>query len=356
MVSAFTLDTISFTILGVSVGLQNFMDSKAPVLSFQLPRDADYVEVLRCPSNAVIMSSTNAISMAKLPSIIASQSDLLSFYQQNDIFNGAAQTSSCMLVADALNRNSFVDSIAPSGNLVYLLRACVNPVRLTDAEKLSSRNCSLVVAVSPNLNGFVNSQQEDIQENLRMAASYSGKKDAVALRMQYIAAQANAALDKCEKEGHGAQVDKIVRDSWTNLGAAIAETTLDVLDAHFDQLKNGITDWGEQLKAQFLPFSKVNGVAKEWGQNASSTQQALMLLGDIQGYMLTDTLTKITAQSRDFARSCAAYQDLITQMQVAQVDLAAAVLGYAYYRMMAQLAHRGPASGGSGGISTESGK
>lgn len=327
-VSAFSLDDLKFTVLGIAVGLQDFMNAKAPLLSLQIPRDADFVEVLRCKSDVTINTGSESISIVNLAISSLSDEEKAAYYRRNDFFRGASENPNCELVSDALVDSTLVDSLAPSGSYRYLLRACVNPERLIDKDKLTSRNCSRRVAVSPLLESYVNTRREEELNNLRQAQVHAGKLDQLNLRLRFLADSANAALDQCEKTGHKRKVDKIIRDSWVTVGAAVIDTAVEIKTLQLDPGSSGV-------KGILNHYKKVISLKSSLSERGDALRDVLQLIGSTEGYLLANVMKTLASSSEDFERSCAQYKRLFDESQIAVADFATAGLSYQYFKILA---------------------
>ncbi len=326
-VSALSLDDLRFGIVGVAVGLQDFIASQAPTLSFQLPRDADYAEIMRCTNEVIISAGLNQVVLADVSISAMSEAEQASFYRRNDIFRGAAQNQGCLLVADALAQNTFVDLLAPSGDYRYILRACVNPARLTDSDKVSSRNCSLRVAVSSPLKGYVNARLEAQQKNLRLAQSAAGKLDQASIQMRQLASDANNSLDYCENVEHTRKVNKAVRDSWVTLTAAVVDSTVAIKTLQLEPGQAGAV-------AVYRYFTSV--FSTKGGFKVGVFNDILQQVGSAQGFICSAALKQLASSSEDSERSCARYKGFTDQAQVVLEDLATAGISYQYYLLLAK--------------------
>lgn len=173
-VSAFELDDERFLITRFTVGLQNFLNSQTPVLNYDAPLDTDYVEIMRCPANATLTGATSTIHLQDLEISSMSMAEKSNIFRNNDFFQAGIHAG-CVQVTQGSIATTFYDSWAPSGSYRYLVRSCIGPDRLTDTEKLTTRNCSLQVAVSTPLYNYVNSRSDTQKQYLQKANEDSAK-------------------------------------------------------------------------------------------------------------------------------------------------------------------------------------
>lgn len=148
-VSPFELDESEFRIDGVRVLEQEFLKYQTPIITFKIPSKANYIEIIRCPANAAIWGGTHLIK--NVESKANSIEEETKVYQGNNFWIAALKGYGCKVVAEKNLDNYFVDTLAETGKIKYYLRACVNKDRLDMQESGSSRQCSVFVARSNEL-------------------------------------------------------------------------------------------------------------------------------------------------------------------------------------------------------------
>ncbi|MBI2603206.1 MAG: hypothetical protein HYW48_09125 [Deltaproteobacteria bacterium] len=146
MVHAIKLDDIDFRVSGVRVGEQVFLQYKTPVLTYEMPAIADYVEILRCPSDRIIMGGADILEDVERKAMTAEEETRI--FRANNFWEMAVQTSGCILVASSYSDPFLADSFAETGTYFYYLRACINPKRLIGFETFTTTNCSRQVTRS----------------------------------------------------------------------------------------------------------------------------------------------------------------------------------------------------------------
>ena len=323
-VSRFSLDDERFNVVRLAVGFQTFMTSQSPVVSYKLPRDSDYVEILRCRHDAVLNAGPDPISLVDLELSGLSEFEKGQLYRSNDYFKAAEDSNSCELITDGHLGESFIDSFSPSGTFRYLVRSCVTPTRLVDTEKLSSRNCSRRVAISSEVT-HTNTRKEKEQDAFKMTSIYAAKIDATTTAMRALADEANDALTECEERNRQRIIDKKIRDAWITIGSAIIEVGIELVTV----------DPGDVSRLRYYFWGKRGG----WG--IQSTVDRMQLLGALQGYLLADTFIKLAGSAHDMPRSCTRYKRLIDEYGILQVSLTDFGFQYAYYFEVADLARKG---------------
>ncbi|MEZ4742494.1 MAG: hypothetical protein R3B45_08610 [Bdellovibrionota bacterium] len=196
-VSAFQLDEFQFHVGGVRVGLQDYMQSESPAISFFRPELADYVEILRCSKDTIIQSGVYTLKDVELG---ASQiEELTQILRANDFWTVAEQTNGCTLVAsDYSDRELFIDGAAPSGGYRWIVRACVHATRLMTAG-LTTRACTKQISVSPVLENFKNKRIESERLAMEQARMEQNKMDSLGRAIYYKTVEYNNALARCQE-------------------------------------------------------------------------------------------------------------------------------------------------------------
>lgn len=144
----FTTDLHSsrFQVVAPQVAPQACMDHHLPVLSYMLPDDSEFLQILRCNQDLELTASSgqNLTEVLSLPPV-----DLQLEMQATDFFQDALASGQCVMVHHGFKEHSvFYDLTAPSG-VYYLLRACVTAERIRDREVAGIEYCSRWVSRSP---------------------------------------------------------------------------------------------------------------------------------------------------------------------------------------------------------------
>lgn len=197
-VSAFELDDSEFRPNGLRVGKQDFLNYECPVISYFMPKKADYVEILRCQSDAIIRGTFDNLSDVDLGN--ESIDIETTTFQTNKFWEAAASQRTCSLIAtDYTDNNQFMDCATASGSYRYILRACVDTERLRDTELLQdSRNCSRQVALSQPLKDYVNRRSRDAREAIAEMTLNRTRADNLGRQIYGKVLEYNNALIACQ--------------------------------------------------------------------------------------------------------------------------------------------------------------
>ena len=124
-----TLDDSRFFIRRVAVGLQEYLSRTAPYVLFEKPKDADYVQIMRCNSAHV---ENNAPGVDNYSVIQLQTGSGLSTAERNQAYRNndywvtlGSDVTKCQIVNLAVVTEDYLDTWATDGNYRYLLRACV---------------------------------------------------------------------------------------------------------------------------------------------------------------------------------------------------------------------------------------
>lgn len=320
-VSAFTLDDKKFSINQIAIGLQTYVKSQTPVVSYKVPEGADYVEILRCRNDAVLTTGSDPINLVDIELSGRSDAEKAHLYRSNDYFKAGEDNLQCELLTQGYVGKEFFDAFAPSGSFRYMIRACVTPSRLIDQEGFSRRNCSRRVGFSALLADYKNSRQKKEQDSLRLASIYASKMGTSTATMKFLAEGANAAINECEEREHQRLVEKKVRDAWITIAASVIETSFEITTLR--STNKGL--YGKLTKA-----SKAKGKV--------SFLDVAQLIGATQGATLSETFIQIAGSSHDMPRSCATYKKIIDNYLIMEEALGQYSFKYLYYMEIAEIA------------------
>ncbi len=284
-VSAYTLDDSKFTVGKFAVGLKDYLDSQSPFLSYEFPKDSDYVEIIRCEQGVAISSGINTVPLKEMELSNKSEAELDAYFRSSNIFEEATNIKSCELLTQGSHESDFVDSFAPSGSFIWLIRACVSPERLLFKEKLSARNCSKRVTISSTLQDYTSKRSEKEKEALRHVSYYSSLMDRNAASIRAVALDFNQSLDECEKKEHRRAVSVAKKDAVIKLVAAGIEIAIGMKNWQRKQLANG-------KKMGYLQHARTNKM------------DGFQILVDMAGFITGPILTNLFTMSSDMPRSC----------------------------------------------------
>ncbi len=158
-VNPMRLDLPDFRVNGIRVGIQPFILYDTPIISYQLPSLADYIQILRCPSNRVIDGGANILQYVEDKANAEEENRI---FQANEFWQAALKTPFCELVGDSFSDPFFRDPSAPTGKYFYYIRACVDPVRLEKSDAFGTNNCSRQVTRSVEFSFTSKRRQTDL--------------------------------------------------------------------------------------------------------------------------------------------------------------------------------------------------
>ena len=306
-VSAFTLDEQPFHVAGVRVGLQDYMSSDSPAVSFIRPDMADYVQILRCSKDAIITVGGQTIESVELGT--SQSEEQTRIWQGNDFWAAAEQSNGCALIAtEYADKQILIDGYAPSGGFRWVMRACVSPTRLADTQALSTRNCSRQLAVSPVLEDFKNKRQEIERLAIEEALKERDKMDGIGIAVYYQTVAYNNALSECQltEEDRATGVRK-KRAIGTIVGQGVG-LAASLYAGGAGQGAGGSFSWAQGAQSAWSAGSQAGGS----GFGGS--------LGSNLGASINDLFT----HSADFARSCTTAKKLENEGAIMASQLKAA--------------------------------
>lgn len=223
------LDSSLFYPLGLVVGLETYLDAKSPILSYAIPKQADYMEIIRCDNKTVIETGVESISIQNLSTSSLPQSQKDALYRGNDYFNLALINKDCTQLSLATTDATFSDTFAHSGNWFYLVHACVNPTRMMNVGQSSNRNCSRQVAISAPLLDYVNARDDKINNALEKENIATSSIMSISQKICESAEQYAKALDTCATTEQERAEAKKKRDALAQLIGSGIELGIAVL-------------------------------------------------------------------------------------------------------------------------------
>ena len=295
-VSRFELDSGDLSLTGARWGKQDFMNSESPVVFWELPEKADYVELLRCDADASLRDKVD-LTQVRIGSV--SKTEESRIMQENDFWTAAVNSKKCVLITQGgVSGQNFTDNAARSGSYRYVLRSCVAPERLTDTEQLNNRNCSKQVAVTNELRNYYNARKQQEIEALEAAIKRQGMIDAQGRSFYYMSVDYNNLLAKCDKRNADAQARRIKKQALSQvLGMGVSFGSQMLLVNSPDAtgaMREGSMSWSELGKHVYNNQDQISGVGTQWGQ--------------VFNQLLTST--------SDFERSCNGAMELQSKMGI----------------------------------------
>lgn len=320
-ISRFEIDDPSFNIYGIAVGFKDFMNSQSPHLTYKLPKEADYTEIIRCRADANIKTATSVVALEDIALNYSSVSDKAAEFRKNDFFRAAEETKGCEVISLGTIGSEYLDSYASSGTYRYLIRACVAKERLIDVEKLTTRACSQQVGVSDEWT-YTNTRKEQEQQALRKRYVYESQLDNVFWNMRLLAEDFIAELNYCEERERKRAIDTKIKEAWVTLAATAADVAIEFKTAQAEQ-----------------PGFK--GLIMHYGQPWKNKMDTFQLIAAMGGLSFRDMFINLSASSSDMPRSCARLQSLQMNMQAHLSSLSETVQWMMYWANVAETAAQG---------------
>lgn len=299
-VSAILLDEPKFKVNGAQVGLQDYLNYETPVISYLLPLQADYVEILRCLGTVSLKSEDGTLT--NLEAGASSVDQLTDILKNTNFWKQAEDSGGCTLVASEFDLSLvYHDETAPSETVYYLMRACVEPVRLADSKFTGKRNCSHQVGVTARLENYTNKRDEKTISVLSEAEAEKRKMDALGRQIYMMTVDLNNALFKCEKEETERRIRVQRRAAITNvIGAGLS--------------------FGASIYA-----ASINMTAKQVFKQVWEGRNKIAGGGANIGGVLMD----LTSQPDDFPKSCVEQKKLVASIFAVSKDFKLAHQKYA---------------------------
>lgn len=199
LLDASEIDSVSMALVGLGVNLADTTHGQLPVVSYILPKLADFAQLIRCPSDA---------SLGDLLKADLGQPDpakALQRFVANDYWRTALDNPFCSLITESFSKGgqaSFVDEFAATGSYRYLARACVSASRVKDKSSGDSvKECSIWVAFSPELANYRNTRESEQAAAAEDIRKVRDRADALGRKIHDLAGRAQAQLAECSKAG-----------------------------------------------------------------------------------------------------------------------------------------------------------
>ncbi|MEY4065775.1 MAG: hypothetical protein RIR26_1983 [Pseudomonadota bacterium] len=168
---------------------------KFPVVSFSMPEQADYVQILRCRADA----NLGELGNIEIGASNSKQADAM--FQNVDFWQRISSNMFCAYITTGSSNDQIIDFYANSGDYVYVGRACVEKSRLnsTDPDVLAN-TCSRQVAKSKEYPRYVNLEKSMTIESKEKLRVQRDKVDALGRELVYMAKLADQQVSGCEKK------------------------------------------------------------------------------------------------------------------------------------------------------------
>ncbi len=321
LISAFDLDDSPFMAQQVVVGMEAFFDTSVPTLNWKLPKNADYVEILRCWTG-VDFSAAGTSTLSPRDVTLGSMTLLekTAYFRSHKIWDVAQkQEAKCTLISDGATGTNFADSFAPSTDrtspetmtFFYLLRTCVNPSRLTDQDKLSSRNCSQQVAVTGDITDFKSKYTDELREARREDALAQNAVEVHAAEIRYESLATVAAYDHCADVEKQRAIDTAVRNAFIQVVAAMAEVVIELKSIR-ETLEEGDSKGLKGILKSYFGMTKSTAGVTGKATVVMNWSQLSMAL---EGYLFTGPLQSIFSVASSMPRTCYEGYEHSTKLQ-----------------------------------------
>lgn len=287
------LDSAAMRLNMTGVQKYEFGKHSFPVVNFFLPPQADYVQVIRCRSDANL-GELGQIEIGSNNSAAANVK-----YAEKDYWKKIAGNSFCAYITQGSSIDSVIDFYANTGDYVYVARACIERSRLTSSDSSDDTNfCSRQIAVTTVFRGYINREKQlsaEIKESFR---AQRDKVDAMGRELVYLAKQADQQLSECEKRRFSNQVSQRKRQALgkllgigINLGAqlmgeGIGKSIVSGIGSNFETIFKGLSAQPDDfLPEDFCPgydltFRKMSTLQQSMKIEVEDYNSRVQLLGE----------------------------------------------------------------------------
>lgn len=210
------LDEANFKVKNLRVGEKTFLDHSTPVLEYDIPKDADYVEVLRCLHDVIINGGSYTIDYVELGS--KNQMEETRIFQNNNFWKSALEVAGCEQLVSSYTDTTFEDPSAPTGKYYYYLRACIDKPRLIVKGVGDKNYCSRQVSRSTEYT-HVNRRDQKSLETMKKRHNIQQQYNSLSLLIAEKNSYRNNLLAACERK----HKKKLVSDQTrTAIGSILA--------------------------------------------------------------------------------------------------------------------------------------
>lgn len=339
-VDRYELDDNQFRVTKLAIGLQQYLQSETPVVTFERPKLADWVEILRCEENTEVTSGIHTIS---LPDLELSAGDKADILKSMNFFSAALSENGCELVTTATGDDHFYDGWTPSNKgYRWVVRTCVAPTRLKNTKDLTSRNCSKQVSATKVLRDYVNSRAKKEQDYLKKMAVHRANMDQVALRLSDNSKAMVQAINECEEREIKRTIEQKKIQAYVTIAATALEVAFELATLSRDPKGGG--------KAKHGPDGKMIGPKESFGAyyaKPGNFYDLLQLSAAAGGTSFLPMLLNFTVSAADMPRTCARAiqldKDLTNATQ--ELELEAAYYSFYYWSSQHFRTARGAAAG-----------
>lgn len=233
---------------------------KFPIVTFSFPEQADYVQVLRCRSDA----NLGELGNIEIGASNTKAADAI--YQSKDFWQKISSNAFCTYITTGTSIDKVIDFYANSGDYVYVARACVEKSRLNASDPdILANPCSRQVGKTEILRGYQNLDKNLTTETKEKLRAQRDKVDAMGRELVYLAKLGDQQISECEKRHGSNRASKYRRDALgkiigtgIDLGAkllsdGLTKSVLGGLSGFADIFKDLSADPNDYLPPDFCP-------------------------------------------------------------------------------------------------------
>jgi hypothetical protein len=253
-ISAAELDSAPMRLNKFHVSLFEFSRFKYPIVSYEMPEKSDYVQIIRCRAD----SKLGDLGNIEIGATNTKEAD--EKYKTYDYWKTISTTFGCVVVANSVSVDKFIDFFANDGSWVYVGRACVQSSRLpADTSEATLSPCSRQVSKTMELPSYINKEKAISVEKKQQLMTQRDKIDALGRGIVYKAKELDNEISKCESERGSNRASQKRRESIGKLlGIGVGLGSKLIADQATKSIIGGIDVGGifKDLSAQagdFLP-------------------------------------------------------------------------------------------------------
>lgn len=207
-ISAAEMDGASMRLNLFNVSYVESSRAKFPIISYSFPEKADYVQIIRCRSDAKLGDLDNVEIGASNTSVADEK------YKTADYWKNISATFGCVVLSQGVSVDTFVDYYSNDGSWVYVGRACVHESRLPlDSAQTTVSRCSKQVSKTQELRGYVNRLKSISAEKKAEALAQRDRIDSLGRNIVYKAKQLDTDISRCEAQRGANQVSRLRREA-----------------------------------------------------------------------------------------------------------------------------------------------
>ena len=198
-VSALVIRSAEFQLIAPQISYQIVEGVNFPVMSYMLPQQSDYIEILRC--DAGLQLTNFAGNTVNELNMMADEDASLQMIA-GDFWQKAMASQRCVMVGYEYSQHSqFTDTTIRSGRWFYLARACVMAQKISalDRPGLGLSSCSPFVAQTAVFDYTSPSELAGLANMVALSEKGIALEHAV-LRLERLAVATHDALEHCDDQ------------------------------------------------------------------------------------------------------------------------------------------------------------